>query len=75
MAKTEKNQQEDLKNEVNAKKMLEKANAEKRKIKYLDRVKVEVVRATKYYREGQIINPHRLVAEQLVSDGVGKILK
>jgi len=75
MVKQTEKKAEDLKNEFNAKEMLEKANEAKRKIKYSDRVKVEIIKATKYYRLGQIVNPHRLVAEQLVSDGIGKIVK
>jgi len=40
-------------------------------LNFLDRVKVEIVKATKYYREGQIINPHRLVAEHFLEKPEG----
>lgn len=53
-----------------------KANAEKkRKIKYNDRMEVEILFDTKHYKAGQIIAPHRVVAEQLVKEKIAKVVK
>lgn len=57
---------------VNSKKMLEKANKEKKVIRYQDRVKLEVLKDTRYYVKGQKINPHPLVAEQLIENKIAK---
>lgn len=62
-------------NGVNSKDMLKKAAKEQRKIKLNDRVKLEIVKATKHYREGQIIEPHRVFAEQLINDKIAKEAK
>lgn len=61
--------------EPSSKAMLAKANQEKRTIKFSDRVKLEIIKDTKYYRVGQEINPHRLVAEQLIESKIAKELK
>lgn len=59
----------------NAKAML-LANAEKgTKIKYTDRLKVEIVKATKHYKVGMIITPHKVKAEALVKAGIAKKVK
>jgi hypothetical protein len=60
---------------MDSKAMLEKANKEKRVIRYTDRVPLEILTETKHYKKGQRINPHPLVAEQLVANGVAKELK
>lgn len=61
--------------EPSSKAMLAKANAEKRVIKFADRVKLEIIKNTRYYKVGQKINPHRLVAEQLIEAKIAKELK
>jgi hypothetical protein len=45
------------------------------KIKYNDRVKLKVVKDTNFYKAGQVINPHRVIAEQLVKDKIAEIIK
>lgn len=60
---------------MDSKAMLSKANKEKRVIRYTDRLALEILTATKHYKKGQRINPHPLVAEQLIANGVAKELK
>ena len=66
------------KNEVatfNVKAMLLE-NAEKgTKIKYADRKKVEIVKETKHYKVGMIVNPHLVKAEALIKQGIAKAIK
>ena len=66
------------KNEVatfNVKAMLLE-NAEKgTKIKYTDRKKVEIVKETKHYKVGMIVNPHLVKAEALIKQGIAKAIK
>lgn len=67
---------------MNAKAMV-KRNAEKKtKFFYRDRVEIEIVKDVKVkdvsggerivHKKGQIKNPHRLMAEQMVIDGIAK---
>lgn len=58
-----------------AKAMLAKANEDKRVIKYSDRVALKVIKKTRHYRVGQLINPHPLVAEQLLKNKVAEKVK
>ncbi len=44
-------------------------------IKYGDRKKVEIVRATKHYHVGQVINPHKIMGEALIKQGIAKEAK
>jgi hypothetical protein len=55
--------------------MLEKANEKKLKIRYTDRVALEIIKETKHYKLGKKIAPHRLVADELVSLGIAKVVK
>ena len=58
-----------------AKVMLDKANENKLKIRYTDRVTLEIVKETKHYKLGKVITPHKLVADELVSLGIAKVIK
>ena len=66
------------KNEVatfNVKAMLLE-NAEKgTKIKYSDRKKVEIVKETKHYKVGMIVNPHLVKADALIKQGIANAIK
>ena len=51
-------------------------NAEKKTvIRYSDRLKVEIVKATKHYKVGQQIAPHKVKAEALIKAGIAKEVK
>jgi hypothetical protein len=45
------------------------------KIKYNDRKKVEIVKATNHYKIGMIVTPHRIKADALISQGIAKEVK
>lgn len=60
---------------VDTKSMLKENAKKERKIKLNDRMKVEVIKATKHLVKGRIITPHRVMAEQLIKDGVAKEVK
>jgi len=53
-----------------AKGMIEKHTNSKTKIKYGERKKVEIVADTKYYKKGQIIQPHLIVADRLIEQKI-----
>jgi hypothetical protein len=44
-------------------------------IKYADRKRVEIVKATKHYHVGQVINPHKIMGEALIKQGIAKEAK
>jgi len=51
-------------------------NAEKgTKIRYSDRKKVEIVKATKHYKVGMIVNPHLVKGLALIKQGIAKEVK
>lgn len=55
--------------------MLAKANKEKKVIRHQDRVALEIIKDTTFYVVGQKINPHPLVAEELVNNKIAKYVK
>ena len=66
------------KNEVatfNVKAMLLENVEKGTKIKYSDRKKVEIVKETKHYKVGMIVNPHLVKAEALIKQGIAKAVK
>lgn len=60
---------------MKAKEMLKQAADEKRKINYRDRIELEVIEDTKFYRKGQKITPHRVMGEQLIKEKIAKEVK
>jgi len=60
---------------MNSKEMLKRNAKAGRKIKYGDRIKLEVISDTKHYKKGQIINPHVVMGEQLIKDKIAKEVK
>ena len=73
MAKKE--EQEELANGFDAQAMIAE-NAEKKTIiSYADRIKLEIVKDTRHYKVGQIINPHRVMGEALIKQGIAKGVK
>ena len=42
------------------------------KIKYNERLAVEITEDTRFYRKGQIINPHKVKGEALIKQGIAK---
>lgn len=63
------------KKSMNSKEMLKRNAKAGRKIKYGDRIKLEVISDTKHYKKGQIINPHVVMGEQLIKDKIAKEVK
>lgn len=55
-----------------AKKMLQKNADDKTKIRYNDRLRVEIVKETKYYNVGKVINPHKVKGQALIDQGIAK---
>ncbi len=60
---------------LDTKKMLKDLGKKGTKIKRGDRMPVEIVKATKHYKVGMQIKPHKVVAEFLISEGVAKAIK
>jgi len=65
----------DLKSGVNAKEMLKDLAKESRKIKLGKRTEVEIIKATKFYKKGQVIKPHSTFAEKLIKSKIAKEVK
>lgn len=57
---------------MESKKMIKEATAQNKKIKYSERVTLEVIKDTKFYKKGQVIKPHSLMGEQLIKDKIAK---
>ena len=60
---------------VDSKKMLKDLANEGRKIKFNDRIELEILGDTKHYKKGQIIKPHRTFGEVLISKKIAKEVK
>lgn len=60
---------------VNSKELVKELAKEGRKIRFNDRVECEVIKATKHYKLGQVIEPHRVFAEELIKNKIAKELK
>lgn len=59
----------------NTKEMLKRNAEAKRKIRWNDRLTVEVVQNTKHLKKGEILTPHRVQAEQFIKEGIAKEVK
>lgn len=59
----------------NAKEIQKEAAKAGRKVKMNDRVKLKVLNETKFYKAGQIINPHRVYAEKMIAEGTAEEVK
>lgn len=57
---------------VNSKKLLKTLASENRKIKFNDRINLEVVKETRFYKKGQLISPHRTFGEELIKQKIAK---
>jgi len=55
---------------MDSKEMLKKAGKSNRKIKFGTRMKLIVIKDGKFHKKGQIIEPHTVMGEQLVSDKI-----
>jgi hypothetical protein len=60
---------------LNTKELLVSLGKEGRKIRYNDRVQLEVLEDTKHYKKGAFIAPHRVIAEELVKSKIAKEVK
>lgn len=60
---------------LDSQKMLKDLAAKKKKVRFTDRKTVKIVKATKHYKEGQVINPHLVVADTLIEKGLAKEVK
>lgn len=57
---------------MDVKGMLKKHGKAGTKINQNDRKMVKVVKATRYHTVGMILNPHPVVADQLIKDGIAE---
>lgn len=46
-----------------------------KKIRYNERKQVEIIKATKHYKVGQVIAPHTVVADRLIKEKIAKEVK
>ena len=58
-----------------SKKMLADAGEKGIKFRYTDRKKVEIIKATKHYKVGEINEPHVVKADALITQGIAKEYK
>lgn len=43
-----------------------------KKIRYNERKQVQIIKATKHYKVGQIVKPHTVMAERLIKEKIAK---
>lgn len=55
-----------------SKKMLSEHAEKGTKIRYTDRMTVEITTATKHYKKGDIISPHKIKGQALIDQGIAK---
>jgi len=55
-----------------SKKMLADNADKKTKIRYTDRMAVEIIKDTDFYKKGDIINPHKVKGQALIDQKIGK---
>ena len=60
---------------MDAKGMLSELGRKNTKIRYGTRKKVKVLEATRFYKKNQILNPHEVMANQLIKDGIAQEVK
>ena len=70
-SKTVKGEQE-LSKVGSKKEHLKELGKEGRKIRFNQRLKVEIVKPTQFYKVGQVINPHITTGEKLLKEGIAK---
>lgn len=58
--------------DFDSKQMLSELVDKKEKIKYNDRLEVEITETTQFYTKGDIIAPHKTFAEALIKQGFAK---
>lgn len=75
MAKKDEEKQEELANGFDAKAMLTENGKKGTVIRYADRLKLEILEDTRYYKAGQIITPHKVMGEALIKQGIAKEVK
>ncbi len=63
------------KNPLNTKKMLKEEATKGTKIKFSDRVEIEIAMDTKHFRKGDKLKVHSVVADRYVKDKMAKIVK
>lgn len=71
----EKQPEKETKVVIDSKAVLKKAAKEERKVKYGERMELEILVATKHYRKGQVIQPHVVLGEELVKNKIAKKVK
>ena len=59
----------------NSKGMIEYHAKNLTKIRYGSRKKVKVIENTTYYKKGRILEPHTIMADQLIKDGIAVEVK
>jgi hypothetical protein len=57
---------------VDSKKMLKELAEKKVKVRFSERLKLEILKDTKYYKKGQIITPHVTFGNELVKLKIAK---
>lgn len=58
-----------------AKAMIAEHAAKGTKVKYAERLPVEIVAETKHYKVGDKINPHKIMGQALIDQGIAKAVK
>lgn len=60
---------------MDAKGMIAEHSRKGTKIRYGTRKAVKVVEKTEFYKKGQILEPHEIMANQLIKDGIAVEIK
>lgn len=60
---------------VDTKAMLKDLGEKRAKVRFNDRIKIEILEDTQFYKKGQVVTPHRTFGELLIKEKIGKEIK
>jgi hypothetical protein len=66
---------DNIEKSLNSKEMLKDLTKNKTKVRFTDRMPVEIIKETQFYTVGQKIKPHKTVGQALIDNGIAKKLK
>ena len=66
---------EEVNNELpvmDAKGLIAEHSEKRTKIKYQERMEIEIIKEMRYYKKGKIVSPHKIMAQKLIDEGFAK---
>jgi hypothetical protein len=57
---------------MDAKGLIAEHSEKRTKIKYQERMDIEIIKPMRFYKVGQKVSPHKIMAQKLIDDGFAK---